>query len=462
MIRKSIICIVLTVLIPVFWCSASPLSPSLLKNNSAIKDSLPAPPEIADPVLSYQNLIFKNRLDSLQKNISLSYNEHVQKYIDTYLNRKEQIGRMLGLSEYYFPIFEKALKEVGIPEELKFLTVVESSLNPQAVSRSGAVGPWQFMSATAKGYGLKMDTYTDERKDPVKASHAAAQYLMDAYKRTGDWLLTIAAYNCGTGAVTRAIAKSGGIADFWKVRPFLPLETQNYVPAFIATIYAMSYHKDHEIPVRPAGFNILTDIIPVNKKISIHSVAEAAGLDLKELLILNPAYKKQIINGSESAPASLVLPAVTNSAYASLYDLFNSSTEVAAPMPLVNVNSESKSNDAIEYKKPSKPLTHKVRSGENISLIARKYDLDPEDLKSWNNIKGSHINPGQNLILSPNSKKERPEKESNIVYYTVRAGDTLSEIADKFKGVTVAEIKALNGLAKSAIKPGMRLKINKG
>lgn len=459
MIKKSVYCIFLKLLIPVIWCSASPLSLSLPEDNYAVKDSLPAPPEIADPALSYQNLIFKNRLDSLQKSISLSYNEHVQKYINTYISRKEQIGKMLGLSEYYFPIFEKALKEMGIPEELKFLTVVESSLNPQAVSRSGAVGPWQFMSETAKGYGLKMDTYTDERKDPVKASHAAAQYLMDAYKRTGDWLLTIAAYNCGTGAVTRAIARSGGIADFWKVRPFLPVQTQNYVPAFIATIYAMSYHKDHEISVKPAGFNILTDIIPVNKKISIHSVAEAAGLDLKELLILNPAYKKQIINGSESAPASLVIPTVTNSAYASLYDLFNNTAEVAAPLPLLNVNSGSKSNSASES---SKPVTHKVRAGENLSVIAGKYKLDPEDLKVWNDLKGSRINPGQILMLSPKVKKEKPGKESNVFYYTVKAGDTLSEIADKFEGVTVAEIKALNGLVKSAISPGMRLKINKG
>ncbi|MFA5243977.1 MAG: transglycosylase SLT domain-containing protein [Pedobacter sp.] len=461
MIKKSVFCIFLKLLIPVIWCSASPLSPSLLNDNPAVKDSLPVPPEITDPVLSYQNLIFKNRLDSLQKNVALTYNEHVQKYIDTYISRKEQIGKMLGLSEYYFPIFEKALEEMGIPEELKFLTVVESSLNPQAVSRSGAVGPWQFMSATAKGYGLKMDTYTDERKDPVKASHAAAQYLMDAYKRTGDWLLTIAAYNCGTGAVTRAIAKSGGVADFWKVRPFLPVQTQNYVPAFIATIYAMSYHKDHEISVKPAGFNILTDIIPVNKKISIHSVAEAAGLDLKELLILNPAYKKQIINGSESAPASLVIPTVTNSAYASLYDLFNNTNGAAAPLPLLNVNSELKSSPVSESSKSSGPVIHKVRDGENLNLIAENYKLDPEDLKVWNDLKGNRVIPGQSLILGPKLKKEGSEKESNIFYYTVKAGDTLSEIADKFKGVTVAEIKALNGLVKSIINPGMRLKINK-
>ena len=197
---------------------------------------------LLNPVFSFQDLIYKRRLDSLEKSVPLNYNEHVQGYINIYLNRKEQIGKMLGLSKYYFPIFEKALLEAGLPDELKFLTVIESTLNPQAVSRSGAVGPWQFMYTTAKGYGLVMDSYVDERKDPVKASYAAAHYFVDAYKRIGDWLLTIAAFNCGTGAVTRAIERSGGIPDFWKVRSFLPKETQNYVPAFIATVYAMNYY----------------------------------------------------------------------------------------------------------------------------------------------------------------------------------------------------------------------------
>lgn len=457
--RKSIICILFTLLVPVLWCSASPVFSLFSEIKSSSLDTLPAPPEISDPILSYQNLIFKKRLDSLQRNISLSYNEHVQKYIDTYISRKDQIGRMLGLSEYYFPIFERALKEVGIPDELKFLTVVESSLNPQAVSRSGAVGPWQFMSETAKDYGLKMDTYTDERKDPVKASYAAAQYLMDAYKRTGDWLLTIAAFNCGTGAVTRAIEKSGGIADFWRVRPFLPLETQNYVPAYIATIYAMTFHKDHQISVKPAGFNILTDVIPVNKRISINSVAEAAGLELKELLILNPAYKKQIINGSESAPAPLVIPTVSNSAYASLYDLFNNSSEVGTPVPLLAGSSGLKSTVEPESSKLSKSKVHKVKPGENLISIAAKYNLATEDLKAWNKIKGSHITVGQTLVLSESSKAERG---SDFIYYTVKSGDTLSAIAGKFKGTSVEEIRELNGLRSSSINPGMRLKISKG
>ncbi|HEY1060297.1 MAG TPA: transglycosylase SLT domain-containing protein [Daejeonella sp.] len=405
--RKTIVTVFFTTLSLIFFiqASASLRQDSLLLIHSgklvSQRDTLFAPSTVPDPVLSYQNLVYKKRLDSIQKEVSLSYNEHVQRYIDIYTGRKEQIGKMLGLSEYYFPIFEKALKEAGIPEELKFLTVVESALNPQAVSRSGAVGPWQFMYATAKGYGLVMDNYTDERKDPVKASYAAARYLFDAHARIGDWLLAIAAFNCGTGAVTRAIAKSGGVADFWKVRPFLPVQTQNYVPAFIATVYSMKFFKDHEISVKPAGFSTLTDVIPVNKRISISSIAAATDLDVKELLLLNPSFKKEVVNGSASTPIPLVLPSVKNNAYKSLYDLFNGTTEMAEPAPLIAA-----------AKKPAP------------------------------------------------SRTELSKKASPYLYYTVKPGDTLSEIAEK-KGSTVSKIQALNGLKKSSIKAGMRLKINR-
>jgi len=404
--RKTIASVFFTSLMLIISIHAS----ALMKQDSILKssgksihpgDTLFTPNSIDDPILSYQNLVYKNRLESIQKDVSLSYNEHVQRYIDIYTGRKEQIGKMLGLSEYYFPIFERALKEAGIPEELKFLTVVESALNPQAVSRSGAVGPWQFMYATAKGYGLIMDNYTDERKDPVKASYTTARYLVDAHARIGDWLLAIAAFNCGTGAVTRAIAKSGGVADFWKVRPFLPVETQNYVPAFIATVYSMKFFKDHEISVKPAGFSTLTDVIPVNKRISISSIAAASGLDVNELLLLNPSFKREIINGSESMPMPFVLPEVKNTTYSSLYDLFNGTAEQIKPAPLLT---------AVKKSVPS--------------------------------------------------KSEQPKKASPFLYYTVKPGDTLSEIAEK-KGSSVSKIKALNGLKTSSINVGMRLKINK-
>lgn len=371
---------------------------------------------LLNPVFSFQDLIYKRRLDSLEKSVPLNYNEHVQGYINIYLNRKEQIGKMLGLSRYYFPIFEKALLEAGLPDELKFLTVIESTLNPQAVSRSGAVGPWQFMYTTAKGYGLVMDSYVDERKDPVKASYAAAHYFVDAYKRIGDWLLTIAAFNCGTGAVTRAIERSGGIPDFWKVRSFLPKETQNYVPAFIATVYAMNYYKNHGIEPKPAGFNIFTDVIQVNKNLSINSVAKAANLDINELLVLNPSYKKQIINGSVQIPKSLVIPGVENSFYTSLYNLLN----------------------GIENEKP-----------EIFFASPKLADKSAAEV------------PGKISRVSEPSRLSSKPEESGYKRYIVKVGDTLSGIAEKFSGMTVSKIKALNGLTKSVIKPGMTLIINR-
>jgi membrane-bound lytic murein transglycosylase D len=371
------------------------------------QDSIPKNVFIGNPIVPLSNGIFQTRLESIRKEVDLSYNEHVQKYIDTYLKRKEHIGKMLGLSKYYFPIFEKALKEFGLPDELKYITVVESALNPNAVSRSGAVGPWQFMYTTAKGYGLTMDSYTDERKDPQKASLAAAQYLSDAHKRIGDWLLAIAAFNCGTGAVTRAIAKSGGVADFWKVRPFLPLQTQNYVPAFIATVYTMNYHQIHEIAEKPAGFSTSTDIFPVTKRISISSIAKATELDLNELLMLNPSYKKQIINGSNLLPMPLVVPSLASASYSSLYELFN---------------------------------------GQDASLSANPENKSKTEQKS-------NTNPSQKVV--------RVQKENSYFQYIVKAGDTLSGIAGKFKGTTVSGIKGFNGLKSTVLKPGMRLKIPK-
>ena len=418
-------------------------------------DTLFAPASSADQILSSQNFLFKRRLDSIENAIPLNYNEYVQGYIDIYLNRKEQIGKMLGLSAYYFPIFEKALKEAGLPDEIKFITVIESALNPQAVSKSGAVGPWQFMYTTAKGYGLVMDSYVDERKDPVKASYAAAHYFLDAYKRIGDWLLTIAAFNCGTGAVTRAIERSGGVADFWKVRSFLPKETQNYVPAFIATVYAMNYYQKHAIEAKPAGFNVFTDVIQVNKAISITSIAKATGLDLKELLVLNPSYKKQIINGSQQFPKSLVIPGADNRSYASLYDVLNGGENQKSEAFFSSVEEPS-----ILLVK-TLPQYHRVRTGQNLKGIADKYGVEVQDLKVWNRLTASAIIPGQNIRLSQPAKPNPIPAETGYMSYIVKVGDTLSGIAAKFSGITVSKIKALNGLTRSVINPGMKLIINK-
>ncbi len=420
-------------------------------------DTLLVPPIDVNPLASYQNLVYKRRLDSLQSRVPLTYNEHVQTYIDLYaFKRKEQMGRMLGLSEYYFPIFEKSLEEAGVPDEIKYISIIESALNPQAVSHAGATGPWQFMYTTAKGYGLVMDNYVDERKDPVKASHAAAKYLKDAHHRLGDWLLAIAAYNCGAGAVSRAITRAGGEANFWAIRSYLPRETQNYVPAFIATVYVMNYYMKHDIKVTGPNFSILTDVIEVNKMVSLAGIAKAVDLDLKELAVLNPSYKKQIINGSADSPKRLVIPLVDKKVFASLYNVLNNPDEV-------KIVAASTGNYANANRSKPKPSSHKLKKGETLTEVANRYGVEVQDLKVWNHLKTTKVVPGQIIKLSPAASKVRPNTTNQeYLTYKVKIGDTLSAIAKKFKGATVSKLKALNGLKKSTVQPGKILKINKG
>ncbi len=274
----------------------------ILKNITTASrlDTVPVP-VIDRPLVFNQNYIYKLRLDSIAKTVPLSYNEYVQSFIDIYSRRKDMMGKMLGLSQYYFPIFEKALKAYNIPAEIKYLPIIESSMNPHAISRVGATGMWQFMFGTAKAYGLNMDNFVDERKDPIQASYAAAAYFRDAYEELGDWLLAIAAYNCGKGNVTRAIDKAGS-RDFWEIRPFLPKETRDYVPAFIAAVYVMQYANTHSIVMQAPAINYKTDTVLVNRFVALADVAKAINHEEATLFGLNPSYKKKIVNGTYQLP----------------------------------------------------------------------------------------------------------------------------------------------------------------
>lgn len=332
----------------------------------------------------------KLRTDSIRPTIPFTNNAAVQNYIDIYSNRKQQVGKMLGLSSYYFPVYEKVLKEFGLPEELKFLSVIESALNPNAVSRVGATGPWQFMFATAKGYGLKINKEVDERKDPVQASKAAAAYLRDAFNQFGDWFLAIASYNAGRGAVSRAIAKAGGEADFWKISPYLPAETRNYVPKFIATAYIMSNYKAYDINPLAPNFNTLTDVFDVVKPISLAAVARATGIDLSELLLLNPAYKKMMVKGTPETPMPLVIPASAQPDYTALYQVLNGNTPSVAKA----TNSKTSSGKA------ETSVYHVVKKGENLSSIAQKYSgTTVNEIKAWNGLRSNALQPGMRLKI---------------------------------------------------------------
>jgi membrane-bound lytic murein transglycosylase D len=423
------------------------------------KDTLFVPASSENQTSLYEHVVYKQRLDLLKAEVPLNYNDIVQRYIDIYLNRKSQMSNVLGLSEYYFPIFEKSLEDAGLPPELKYISVIESSLNPHAVSRTGAVGPWQFMYGTAKGYGLQMNNFVDERKDPYLASIAAAAYLKDAYKELGDWLLAIAAYNCGAGSVKRAILKSGGKRNFWEIRHLLPHETQNYVPAFIATNYVMNYYYLHQISSGTSSLNTFVDVLEVNKVLSLASIAQAANLDLYELSLLNPCYKKKIVNGSVKAPRRLVIPAVDKAMFSSLYNVLNGLKPDMENLEIIPLDYRD------ELLISSKSGFHKVQNDESLLLIANRYGVELQDLKTWNKLPNERIVAGQNLrvanrIIEPEVIIEKPDKkpQGNYLTYMVQAGDTLDLIADKF-AATILSIKTTNNLKDAAVTPGMLLRI---
>src|SRR3546814_386429 len=262
---------------------------------------------------------------------------------------------MVGLSEYYFPIFEQALKERGLPLELKYLSVVESALNPMAVSRVGATGLWQFMYTTAKEYELQMNSYVDERRDPVAASRAAADYLSNMYGRYGDWLLAIASYNCGPGNVDRAIYKAGGKLDFWAIQPYLPGETRNYVPTYIAVTYIMNYAKEHEI--YPDAPELALEPVPVqvDKYVSLSSLSRTLDMDKEQLYLINPKYRRRIVNGSGARPQTVWLPPVKAELYASLKENGGEARAIAVS----------------DVEEAAEQVVYRVRRGDNMSAIAK-------------------------------------------------------------------------------------------
>jgi membrane-bound lytic murein transglycosylase D len=429
--------------------------PDILRSDTLV------PVPIVDELLlnSYQNMVYKFRLDSIQKKIPLNYNEYVQSYIDIYTapRRRNTMAKILGLAKYYFPIYEKAFREAGIPEEIKYLSVVESALNPNAVSRVGATGPWQFMFTTAKLYGLKIDNYVDERKDAIQASYATARYLKDAYNDFGDWLLAIASYNCGKGNVMRAMQRSGG-NDFWSIRNYLPAETRGYVPAYIAIAYVMNFYKKHDIFPEECDFSIKTDTVLVNKFVSLGNLSKALEVDPAEMAILNPSYKKRIVNGTADKPKRLIIPKTVYADFANVYAALNDS-EVAAPVATFASNVEGASQPTISRH------YHHIKKGESLSSIADHYGVEVQDLKVWNHLKSKSIVPGQKLLIKEASSTEvsSPENKLPKSYYTykVRKGDTLNIIADKYEGATVESIKSLNTLKNSQLHPGMLLKISR-
>ena len=353
----------------------------------------------------FEKEVFLERLKRIPSIIEMPYNEVVQKFIDRYSGRlRHSVSYMLGASNFYMPIFEEALETYGLPLELKYLPVIESALNPKAVSRVGATGLWQFMLATGKRYGLEVNSLVDERRDPIKASYAAANYLNDLYKVFGDWNLVIAAYNCGPDQINKAIHRSKGSKDYWQIYPYLPKETRGYVPAFIAANYIMTYYCEHNICPMTTRLPAKTDTVMVGRNVHLEQIASVCNIDIEQLRTLNPAYRRDIVPGATKLSA-VRLPQTEVGKFIDLEDsiyaynaevLFSkrATVEVNDDVPTYTRKSSSKRS---RKKARSRGRNVTVKSGQTLSEIAKRNGTTVAKLRRLNGIKGSNIRAGKKL-----------------------------------------------------------------
>jgi membrane-bound lytic murein transglycosylase D len=345
--------------------------------------------------------VYIQRLQSMQSAVSLSYNNTVKNFITMYTVRKpKQVAVMLGLANYYFPLFEEALAKYNLPMELKYLPIIESALNPGANSSASAVGLWQFMYSTGKMYKLEISTFVDERRDPIKATDAAVRYLRDLYNIYKDWHLVIAAYNCGPGNVNKAIKRCGDQKDYWKIYYKLPKETRGYVPAYIAANYVMNFYQSHNIFPKSPDFPIITDTLMVNDYLHFNQVSEVIGIPVEQIRSLNPQYRRDIIPASKDRRYSLVLPQDQISAYieneSTIHD--HRRAEFFPNNEIVNPQNNYANQSPSDIKGRDK-VYYSVKKGDNLGLIASWYKVHSSDLKYWNKIRKNYIKIGQKLTV---------------------------------------------------------------
>ena len=342
----------------------------------------------------FPDSVYIDRLVKMPTVMEMAYNEVVRKYIDTYVEGKmrEKVSYMLGAANFYIPIFEEALEAYGLPLELKYLPIIESALNPSAVSRAGAAGLWQFMTSTAKIYGLTVNSLVDERRDPIKSTWAAARYLKDLYDIYKDWNLVIAAYNCGPGNVNKAIKRTEGKADYWEIYYNLPKETRGYVPAFIAANYVMTYYCDHNICPMQTDLSMTTDTIHVNRQVHFKQIAEVCDIPMDEIRDLNPQYRRDIIPGN-SQECILRLP------NEHLYTLISNMDSVYNHKKdqLFTHRATVNLKETTSAKQASAVVYHKIRSGDTLSTIARRYGTTVSRIKKLNGLKNNNIRAGKTI-----------------------------------------------------------------
>ncbi len=453
----------------------------------------------ADSVISeFSDSIYKDRISRINSVIILPYNNIIRNHIHVYTERKvDRFRVMLGLQDFYFPMIEDIFDYYGLPVELKYMAVIESALNPNAVSRVGATGLWQFMYSTGRMYGLTINSVVDERRDPVKATHAAARYLKDLYGIYNDWILVIAAYNCGPGNVNKAIRRSGNRKDYWEIYYRLPRETRGYIPAFVAATYAMNYYREHNIAPLQINLPLAVDTVMVSTDVHLEQIAAVLDLSLDELRAMNPQYRTGLVPG-RSRPSSVTLPLDRLGDFISMTDTI---TGYRKDQYLTRVNQTTLPQQSV-YTPPDvngkTKLIYTVKDGDNLGFISEWYDVGLSDLRYWNNIYRNTIRVGQKLsIYVDPSKAERYSKVNTMSFaekqrlegktvassssvtsapqasaasvqdgefelYTVRYGDTVWDIAKKFEGVTATDILRLNNISDaSRIQVGQKLRIRK-
>jgi membrane-bound lytic murein transglycosylase D len=408
--------------------------------------------------------VLKSRLAKLDAKspFNVEYTPGLENLIKTFLKkRKASFERLMAISEYYFPMFEEHLAKYDVPLEIKYLAIVESALNPKAKSRVGATGLWQFMYPTGKQFNLEVNSYVDERYDPLKATEAACQYLSSLHTIFGDWSLVLASYNAGPGNVSKAIRRSGGSQNYWNIRKNLPRETANYVPAFLATLYIYEYKKEHGLQPKKAPMTYFeTDTIAVKKRITFQQVSELLDIPVSQIEFLNPIYKLNIIPFEVDKPHYLRLPKnkiglfVSNEDKVYAYVDYQENLKEKPYQTSIAITNNSASEESVFY--------HKIRSGESLGLIANKYKTTITNLRKWNKIKGNNIQAGKNLKIygATSPVVQNTTKTSDNGYYTVKSGDSLFSIARQFPGVSVDDLKKWNDISGDAIQPGMKLKTN--
>ena len=420
--------------------------------------------------------VYTDRLSRLPNIIELPYNRTVRNCIEFYAERRRSLVEyMLGLEAFYFPMIEETLDKYDLPLELKYLIIVESAMNPVALSRAGASGLWQFVISTGKNYGLEINSLIDERRDPIRSTDAACRHLKDLYDTYGDWNLAIAAYNCGGGNVNKAIRRAGGKKDYWAIYPYLPKETRSYVPFFIAANYIMNYYAFHQLYPVQTSLPLSTDTVMVCQMIHFDQIADILQIDKEVLRALNPQYKRDIIPGN-SRPQILKLPAIQ------AYAFVEKENEIAA----YRADELFTNRTYVEGSKTAgrtERIIHKVRSGETVLSIANKYGVSSQNVRRWNGLQSNRILVGKNLILyidnggysaqntrsTQNSSSSSAESQKSAssysaidtVQYKVQPGDSFYTIAKKYPGYTSADLMKLNNSANSVLKAGQYILVPK-